>query len=120
MAARLVGAGGAAWPPGTARWALAIAVGLALLGEEAIFTGVIQRIAERSLEATGRPRWAVTVGAAAATIGLRVISLAVIFGQVAPGVLVLPLVACVARAVTGRVSAAWAARVVAVALPAFF
>jgi hypothetical protein len=120
LAARLVGTDGASWPPGTARWPLAIAVGLALLGEEAIFSGVIQRISERSLEASGRAPWAVTAGAAAATIGLRVISLAVIFGQVAPRVLVFPIVACVARAATGRVSAAWAARVVAVALPAFF
>ena len=109
------------WPPGVGWGPPAVVLALALLGEELIYSGVIQRVGERALADAGRPRWLVASGAAAAAIGLRLVAGAVLAGRLpTPGALAFPIAACCARALTGRVGAAWVTRLAAVALPTIF
>ncbi len=101
-----------------------IGVGAALAAEEAIFRGVVQRTLEEDLEARGLRPWWARVGAAAVTVVLGSIAVAMGDGHTTRALVVALAVgqvgAALARAFTGRVGAAWAARLAALVGAAFF
>jgi hypothetical protein len=105
MRATLVGA-----PAGTF-----IGTALFLLGEELIFRGVLQRALEQDLVSPAASIRRARVAASVLTIALAIIALPPLTGQA----IALQVAATLARGITGRVSAAWLARLAGVIVCAF-
>jgi hypothetical protein len=98
----------------------ALLVGAALLlGEEAIFRGALQRALERDLEPLTRTGGRDRLVAAAVTAGVALAALALTNAPMTPLTVGIQLAATGARAATGRLGAACAARLCAAAVCAF-
>ncbi|HLK91035.1 MAG TPA: hypothetical protein VKZ18_14140 [Polyangia bacterium] len=94
-----------------------VGAGAALLAEEAIFRGLVQRAVEEDLGA--RERWRARLGAAVVTGVLGLATLALAGAPLTPATILIPLAATAARALTGRLGAAWIARLVSLLVCAF-
>jgi hypothetical protein len=94
-------------------------VALAVAAEEAIFRGVAQRTVEEDLLARGAGRWRARLGAAGASVTLGIVALVMTAGRVTPVSVAGPIAAALARAFSGRLGAAWIARLAAMVFAAF-
>jgi hypothetical protein len=131
MLVAVLGRGGAGAPAQPARVWLGIA--LTLAAQEAIFRGVVQRTVEEHLEdglvarQLGRGRWRARLGAAAVTVILGLVAVAMgeasragLTTRAVIGVVGGQLASALARALTGRLSSAWIARLAAALAGASF
>jgi hypothetical protein len=92
-----------------------VGVALFLLAEELIFRGVLQRALEQDLVSSAASIRRARVAASVLTIALALIALPPSTGQA----IALQIAATLARGITGRVSAAWLARLAGVIVYAF-
>lgn len=100
-----------------------VGTALFVLAEEVIFRGALQRSLEEDLTlgASVSARWKTRLAAGVLTGALGIVSLAVTApsGRLTGLTIALQLVATLARGITGRVSAAWIARLIALAVCTF-
>ena len=101
-----------------------LGIAAALAAEEALFRGVVQRTVEEDLEARGVRSWWARLGAAGVTVVLGGIAVVLGEGHTTRAVVVAvaggQVAAALGRAFTGRLGAAWIARLAAVSGVAFF
>jgi membrane protease YdiL (CAAX protease family) len=96
-----------------------VGVALSLLAEEVIFRGVLQRALEQDLVSPTVSVRRARVAAAVVTGALAIVALAMTTAPLTRLTIALQLAATLTRAVTGRVSAAWLARLAGVTVCAF-
>ena len=113
--AALAGRGAVGTEPVSSPWWTAVF----LLFEEAIFRGLVQRALEQDLSSPAAARWRGRAAAALITGALAVVALAVTTAPLTRLAIALGVAATAARAVTGRLSAAWLARLAGLAVCAF-
>jgi hypothetical protein len=109
------GRGAAALPvrPGPSSW---LAAAVFLLAEEAIFRGLLQRGLEEDLASSGQARGRGRGGAALLSGALAVVAIAVTMAPLTRLAIALTVAATAARGITGRMSAAWLARLAGLAV----
>jgi membrane protease YdiL (CAAX protease family) len=120
----MVGAAGA-FPPGAratlsgAPFSVLLTLALSLLAEEVIFRGVLQRALEQDLASPGMSIGRARGAAAVVTGALGIVALAMTTAPLTRLTIALQIAASLSRAVTGRVSAAWLARLAGATVCAF-
>jgi hypothetical protein len=114
-----LGGGGAASAPLRADLPAWLTAAVFLLFEEAIFRGLVERALEEDLASPTAARWRGRAMAALLTGALAVVALAVTTAPLTRLALALAVAATAARAITGRLSAAWMARLAGLAVCAF-
>jgi hypothetical protein len=111
------GAGSALAPPSPLAW-VGLLAGLA--GEETILRGVVQRTLEEDLAARGAASWRARFGAAAFSAALGTVTVGLTAGHFTALFVGGQIAAALARALTGRLGAAWMARCASAVVVALF
>jgi hypothetical protein len=96
-----------------------VGVALSLLAEEVIFRGLLERALEQDLGSPAVSFLRARVAAAVVTGALGIVALAMTTAPLTGLTIALQIAATLTRAITGRVSAAWLARLAGVAVCAF-